>query len=126
MKEFINQIVKETHEKNLEAGWWHDSKTGEPLLDQWYTPYVMATKMLLTVSEVCEALEGYRKDLMDDKIPTRTALETELADVQIRLWDLCGALKIDLGGAIEEKAAFNSTRQDHKMENRKKHGGKKF
>jgi len=126
MKDVINQIVKDTHQKNIEAGWWNDSKTGDPLLNQWYTPYVIATKMLLVVSEISEALEGFRKDLMDDKLTHRTALETELADVQIRLWDLCGALNIDLGGAIEEKSTFNATRQDHKMDNRRKVGGKKF
>lgn len=126
MKESINQLVKNIHNKNVEAGWWKDSKTGQELKDQWYTPYVIGTKLLLIVSELSEATEAYRKDLMDEKLPHRTGLETELADVFIRLMDVCGALNVDLGGAIEEKQAFNSTRPDHLMENRKKHGGKKF
>jgi NTP pyrophosphatase (non-canonical NTP hydrolase) len=123
MKENINKLVKDIHTKNIEAGWWNDPSTGESLLDN---PYVIATKLLLIISEISEATEGYRKDLMDDKLTHRSAVETELADAAIRLFDIAGALNIDLGGAIEEKRAFNAIRSDHKIENRVKKGGKKF
>lgn len=125
-KEFINNIVTDIHTKNVEAGWWNDPDTGESLLNKPYTPYVVATKMLLIVSELSEAVEAYRKDLMDDKLPHRKGVEVELADLQIRLWDVCGAMKLDLGGAIEEKRNYNGVRADHKPENRVKKGGKKF
>ena len=53
-------------------------------------------------------------------------VEVELADVIIRVFDLAGAMKLDLGGAIEEKLNFNKIRPDHKIENRLKDNGKKF
>lgn len=122
----LNNLAKEIHEQNVKAGWWNDPVTGESLLGNANTPYVIATKMLLIMSELSEAVEAYRKDLMDDKLPHRTGVETELADLQIRLFDVCGALKLDIGGAVAEKRKFNSTRSDHKVENRVKKGGKKF
>jgi NTP pyrophosphatase (non-canonical NTP hydrolase) len=126
MKEKINELVKEIHSKNVEAGWWNDPETNESLLNQHYTQYVIASKLLLVHTELSEATEGYRKDLMDDKLPHRSMIEVELADALIRIFDVAGALNLDLGGAIEEKRNFNSTRSDHKVENRVKKGGKKF
>jgi NTP pyrophosphatase (non-canonical NTP hydrolase) len=126
MKEEINNLVKEIHSKNLEAGWWNDPETGESLLDNKFTPYVIATKLLLTVTEIAEATEGYRKNLMDDKLTHRSMFEVELADTIIRLFDIAGVMGFDLGGAIEEKRLFNSSRPDHKKEDRLKVNGKKF
>ena len=40
----------------------------------------MPTKLLLTHSEICEALEGDRKDAMDDHLPQFPAFETEMGD----------------------------------------------
>lgn len=71
-------------------------------------------------------MEGHRKGLQDDKLPHRSMFEVELADVLIRLFDLAGAYNLDLGGAMEEKIAFNKQREDHKLENRMKSGGKKY
>jgi len=119
----INELVKDIHSKNVEAGWWNDPITGKNLKDD---PYVMGTKLLLVVSEIAEATEGFRKDLMDDKLTHRKCIEVELADAIIRICDIAGALNLDLAGAIEEKRSFNSVRQDHKVENRVKKGGKKF
>ena len=119
----INGLVKDIHKANVEAGWWKDAVTGKDLRDD---PYVIATKLLLVVSEISEATEAYRKGLNDDKLIHRPGIEVELADAVIRIMDLCGVLKLDLGGAIEEKRTYNSSRQDHKIENRAKQGGKKF
>lgn len=71
-------------------------------------------------------MEGYRKDLPDDKLPHRPMLEVELADAVIRIADLCGFLGLDLAGAIIEKIAYNANRADHKPETRAAGGGKKF
>jgi len=49
-----------------------------------------------------------------------------LADVVIRVFDLAGAMGLDLGGAVAEKLTYNSTRADHRPENRALEGGKRF
>ena len=108
------------------GGWWNDLETGEDVrewpkkhLDNW-----ISAKLMLVVTEVAEAMEGHRKGLLDDKLPHRPMLEVELADAVIRCMDLAGGLNMDLGGAIIEKMAFNMSRADHKVENRKAAGGK--
>ncbi len=108
------------------AGWWEDLETGEDVRDwprKHFANWVSA-KLMLTVTEVAEAMEGHRKGLMDDKLPNRPMLEVELADAVIRIMDLAGGLNLDVGGAIVEKLAYNLSREDHQIENRKAAGGK--
>lgn len=121
------------HSLAKHSGWWTNMKTGEDTTCE--VPYAggkvdlkfsVPEKLMLTVSEVSEGMEGFRKGLMDDKLPHRTMLEVELADAVIRIGDLAGALKLDLGGAIAEKLAFNQQRPDHKLETRHSDGGKAF
>ncbi len=85
-----------------------------------------AELLFLIISEVVEAGEGARKDLMDDKLPHRKMLEVELADTLIRLFDFAGAYGLDLEGALREKLSYNKKREDHKPENREKEGGKRW
>lgn len=118
----INQLCADVHEDNARAGWWTDPRTGESILETRNVPEIL----MLIVSEIAEGMEGHRKGLQDDKLPHRPMLEVELADACIRIFDLAGAKGFDLGGAIAEKRAFNATREDHKLENRLKPGGKAF
>lgn len=115
--EVINRDTKE---------WWKDLATGKSVLE--YEPSVLqmwiATKLMLSVSELAEAMEGLRKDQMDDKLPHRKMLEVELADCVIRCLDLGGGLGLDVSGALAEKLEFNRNRADFKPENRKAKGGK--
>lgn len=135
----INDLVKEIHGNNVKAGWWSiiDGKgknidlvemihNPESVLHERFATSLVAEKLCLIHSEVSEGMEGHRKNLMDDKLPHRSMLEVELADAVIRIFDLCGALDLDIEGAIYEKLYFNKSREDHKIENRLKDGGKKY
>jgi NTP pyrophosphatase (non-canonical NTP hydrolase) len=117
-----NMIVGACHGASTAAGWWTDIKTGEPLDVKPRVP----EKLMLCVSELSEAMEGHRKNKMDDHLPHRTMIEVELADAVIRIADLAGALKLNLGEAIAEKMDYNARRPDHKVENRLKEGGKTY
>lgn len=119
----IQALVDKCHGAAKQAGWWIDPKTGESITSN---PYCFSNKLMLVVSELAEAMEGDRKNLPDDKIVTRPMREVELADAVIRIFDLAGAYGMDLGGAVSEKLAFNSTRADHRLENRIKDGGKSY
>ena len=124
----IKQLTDLVHSINVKAGWWTDIKTGESLESkQGEQPKRNVPEMLCLVhSEVSEAMEGFRKNLMDDKLPHRPMLEVELADAVMRILDMCGGLGLDLQGAIFEKLSYNMLREDHKLENRLKENGKKF
>jgi NTP pyrophosphatase (non-canonical NTP hydrolase) len=52
--------------------------------------------------------KGIWKGLFEDKI--KSSFEDEIADVAIRLFDLCGGLGIDLEKHIELKMKYNSMR----------------
>lgn len=127
--EAINALSTDIHQNNIAAGWWTDIKTGQTLLgkDEFGRDRRNVGELLCLVhSEVSEAMEGYRKNLMDDKLPHRSMLEVELADTMIRIFDIAGAHGLDLGGAIAEKRAFNAKREDHQIANRMGDNGKKF
>lgn len=116
----INKLSKEIHQENVDAGWWTDLSTGLK------KDRNVGELLCLIHSEISEAMEGYRKNLQDDKLPHRKMFEVEIADALIRIYDLAGAHNLDLDGAIEEKRQYNRSRLDHKLENRKKENGKKF
>lgn len=114
------------HELAAAGGWWIDTETGEDVRN-WPAKFLklwIASKLMLIVSETGEAMEGHRKDLMDDHLPHRKSIEVEGADLIIRALDLYGGLGYDLAGAIIEKLAYNQQRADHKLEHRTAPGGK--
>lgn len=114
IREAGNLLSDECFGASRAAGWWGQYAEIAPVIQK----ETICTKLLLVVSEICEGMEGLRKDLQDDKLPHRKMLEVELADAAIRIFDL--------GGAIAEKMAFNQARADHKPENRAAAGGKTF
>jgi NTP pyrophosphatase (non-canonical NTP hydrolase) len=136
LKNEVNALVEACHSASYDAGWWKHHPTGLDLREVVNNPAdayqkllagcLVAQKLCLSHSEISEAMEGHRKGLMDDKLPHRPMIEVELADAIIRIADLAGALRLDLGGAVEEKMAFNTVRPDHKPENRVKDGGKAY
>lgn len=104
--ELINGLAQEVYDAN--AKWYIDPATGEQ-----YTNLNIGEKIALIHSELSEALEGYRKDLMDQHLPHRPNVEVELADAVLRIFGLAVILKLDLGGAYVEKAAYNLNRADY-------------
>lgn len=111
-------------------GFWDDAP---PTDHEAWGPYI-GNKLMLIVGEVAEAHEELRKGrapgetyyldgageeplpaFLEDAAERGALLKpegfpSELADVLIRVLDLAGALGIDLGAVLEEKAAYNATR----------------
>lgn len=110
----IPYLIDRSHVTAVEHGWWAES-----------TDWNILSKLALVHSEVSEALEAFR----DDTSPRGSegwwgtidgkpeGLGAELADVLIRIFDLCGWLDIDLGSALAAKLDYNDTRPY-------RHGGK--
>lgn len=111
--EVLNHLAHKIHAYNVWKGWWDD-------------PRRFGETIALIHSELSEALEGDRKSKKDDHLPHRKNSEVEIADAFIREFDLCGREQWDIGGAIQEKFAYNKIRADHKKENRALENGKKY
>jgi len=97
-KAMINNISAIVYLDNKAKGFWENERSNAELI-------------ALMHSELSEALEADRKDLMDDKLPNRKGFEVELADAVIRIFDTAGARGLDLGGAILEKLEYNKSRE---------------
>ena len=110
------------HGQAYTAGWWNDIHNGEDLRGK----RNVGELLCLVHSEISEAMEGHRKGLMDTHLPHRFMFEVELADALIRIFDIAGAMNLDVAGALVEKLEYNESRADHKPENRAKDGGKAY
>lgn len=114
----LADLMNIIHDDNLR--WWTNLHTGEPLDRN------VGELLALVHSEISEALEGHRKSLADTHLTHRSMFEVELADAMIRILDIAAHLAPELPAALLEKLEYNRNREDHKVENRKKEGGKKY
>lgn len=80
----LNDYAAECHAANDK--WWRSIDTGMRIERN------KGELLCLIHSEISEAMEGERKNLMDDKLPHRRMAEVELADTLIRIFDYAGGL----------------------------------
>ena len=86
----LNEYRDMCHKIAKEKGFWEASQN-------------IATKLMLVVTELAEAYEADRKGDGQN-------FDEEIADTFIRLFDLCGYLKIDIEYEIKRKMNINKER----------------
>jgi NTP pyrophosphatase (non-canonical NTP hydrolase) len=115
-KSLFHDTLDAAHRTACDKGWWEGFK-GPGVGDT-----IIPEKIALIHSEVSEALEAYRAGLDPRKVYLDSkgkpeGVAAELADVLIRMMDLCGALDIPLWEAVVIKMRYNESRPH-------RHGGK--
>lgn len=125
MKTNFNELSKEVHNRNIDKGFWDGGIAAKNI----------GEVICLIHSELSEALEAHRKEHYAGKsynlihncdnidtqneqayfrqefeVSVKNSFEDELADVVIRVMDLCGAMNIDIDWHIEQKMKYNICR----------------
>lgn len=87
----LKEYVEEAHKVAVEHGWWDSERR-------------TAEVIMMIVTELAEAVQEHRTNGNSDKF------KEEIADVFIRLCDMCGKYGIDIEKEIERKHEINKTR----------------
>ena len=99
----INYLVSSAYINANEKGFWSDLECNLEEASTQEQFNAIGNRLMLIVGEVAEAQEGLRRGDKDN-------FKEELADIAIRLADLCGGLEVDLEYEIERKMKINSSR----------------
>lgn len=136
-RQAVKSVAEQTYATAREKGWWPKSREDT-------TPEEISNKLMLTVSELAEALEELREgqphvyyslEHSDGGVKYRMPIPPgdevrcppakpegfgiELADAVIRIFDLAEHLGIDIGEMLQIKMQYNKSRPF-------RHGGKKL
>lgn len=109
----LQDLVDRAYDNSYNHGFWDEQKVVGPKLNQELVQKTIPEKLMLIVSEAAEALEAYREGKLEatereDGKPE--GFPSELADLCIRVFDLAGALDINLEQAIYDKMRHNESR----------------
>lgn len=115
----INYLVDEIHNHAVKFGFYENKDEPEH--------NVVIRQILLIITELCEAVEAYRKNGKGSRILTIDAANNismstfkenvkdnffdEIADALIRIFDLLGYLDFDIVPHIIAKMRYNETRE---------------
>lgn len=86
----VKELTRICHKIAREKGFWDEKRN-------------LGEMLMLVVTELSEAMEAYR-------VEDRENFNEEIADTFIRLFDLCGGLKIDIEKEIKKKMVKNKNR----------------
>lgn len=103
----LNALAMACHSVAVDHGFWDDIDNHAILAE-----YAVPLKVALIHSEVSECLEA-------DRVGNETGMGEELADVIIRVLDLCAWLGVDVDTEVARKMAKNKART-------MMHGGKRY
>lgn len=107
----LNELAHEIHVIAQQHGWWE--------------PPIRSFGELISLchAELSEALEEHRNHHSPNEVylvgEKPEGIPIELADVIIRILDMCGHYGINIEEAVRQKIEYNKTREY-------KHGGKKI
>ncbi len=113
-------FAKAAHAMARSKGWWDGYDLTQKFGQTKLTPDQILSQLMLITTEVAEAAEDVRigvgvTEYEDSGKPV--GFPSELADIVIRVFDLAGAMGIDIEAEISRKMLFNRSRAA-------RHGGK--